>query len=568
MKQIRYYLLALLTVMMLVGCTEDNSMSEFKYPTEEQEGSVDEVLKALKAVPGIYNVQYAPEGVDIDEKNDDKKAGSDGKNEAKCYSFSFEQPVDHHNPQLGTYFQRCWLKFKSVDKNVVVLTHGYALFNYLTDMAKQLDANELHIEHRYFGESLPEPFEDLKMTYLDADQQARDIHNIVSALKQHFFKTGKWISTGTSKDGITTALQAYYSDMNGWKDFNVYVPFCAPFMTGTTYTDGTFSCNDTNASAYMRDVCGNGYPAGSKEAIAYERLRKIPELICTNQYIREAAIRACYNAFPDEFARVLEQYNNKSALSTGDKTKDETAYAVHIYYSMLFNKFSYVAFYTWAGIVPDLTPLINNTATVEQWSFFMQFITWDDKKLGEYLEKINKPKKAPATTRADEGSTPINTELSEEQWAFLRFRRETSSAPYRIQAFKELGYAEDNYDFVNGTGFLTAAECERVNYQFTNQYLYSQSAQSGLYKQDCGQLMTNFRKWVETEHTQPIIFVYAYNDPWTGAGIGDDTANNNPMIERVVDGLAIHNDYFLHRSFYTIESEKMIVSALNKFLGN
>jgi hypothetical protein len=104
MKQIRYYLLALLTVMMLVGCTEDNSMSEFKYPTEEQEESVDEVLKALKAVPGICNVQLAPEGIDIDEKNDDKKASSDEKNEAKCYSFYFEQPVDHHNPQLGTYF--------------------------------------------------------------------------------------------------------------------------------------------------------------------------------------------------------------------------------------------------------------------------------------------------------------------------------------------------------------------------------------------------------------------------------------------------------------------------------
>ena len=39
------------------------------------------------------------------------------------------------------------------------------------------------------------------------------------------------------------------------------------------------------------------------------------------------------------------------------------------------------------------------------------------------------------------------------------------------------------------------------------------------------------------------------------------------MIERVVDFLATHNDYYLHRNFFTIESEKMIVSALNKFLG-
>ena len=567
MKQIRYYLLAALATMMIIGCTEDNTM-DLVVP-EGIEGTLpepDEVMEALRAIPGVYKVQYSPDGDDIDKKEGD--GNKDEQSEARCYSFYFEQPIDHYNPQKGYYLQQCWLKFKGVDNNVVVLTHGYAMNKYLTDLAKQLDANELHIEHRYFGESLPEPFEDLKMTYLDADQQARDIHNIASTLKQHLFKSGKWASTGTSKDGITTALQAYYSDMNGWKDFDVYVPFCTPFLIGTTYSDGSFSCNDRRPSAYMRDVCGNGYAAGSKEAIAYERLRKIPELICTNPYIREAAIRACYSEYSDDFALVLEQYNNKSALSTGDKTKDEAAFALYIYCSTLFNKFSYVPFYMWSGIVPDLTPLINNTATSDQWSFFMQFITWNDRKLYEYVDKIDQSQQTSGTTRAtDEGTSRISTELTQEQWTLLQERRERPSAPYRIQAFKELGYAEANYDIVNGTGFLTSDECERVNYLFTNQYLLTWSGEAGIYKQDRGQLMTNFLKWVETERTQPIIFVYAYNDPWTGGGIDEATAKNNPMIERVVDFLATHNDYYLHRNFFTIESEKMIVSALNKFLG-
>ena len=60
-----------------------------------------------------------------------------------------------------------------------------------------------------------------------------------------------------------------------------------------------------------------------------------------------------------------------------------------------------------------------------------------------------------------------------------------------------MGYAEANYDIVNGTGFLTSDECERVNYLFTNQYLLTWSGETGIYKQDRGQLMTNFLKWVD-----------------------------------------------------------------------
>jgi hypothetical protein len=38
------------------------------------------------------------------------------------------------------------------------------------------------------------------------------------------------------------------------------------------------------------------------------------------------------------------------------------------------------------------------------------------------------------------------------------------------------------------------------------------------------------------------------------------------MLVKVVDGLATHSDVFLHREFYTKDSETKIVNALNKFL--
>ncbi len=546
MKQIRYYMLAALATMMLVGCTEDNNMDAIPQPVPAGIPETDEVIKALSDIPGVTNVRL------VDEENTADYVPS--------YTFSFEQPIDHNRPELGTYLQACRLRYKGAEKNVVVLTHGYSMGYYDTDLATQLDANQLNIEHRYFGESLPEPFDNLDMTYLNSNQQARDIHNIVSALKKYLFKTGKWASTGTSKDGITTALQAYWSDYYKWTDFDVYVPFCAPFLTGTDYTDGTHSCNDITPGTYLKDVCGYGYEAGSKEAIAYERLKKIPQLICTNAKIRAAANKAVYQVDPASYKKILEQYNAKSPMSTGDQTKDVTAFTLYTYYFALFAKFSYVQFYTWSDIVPDLKPLEDGTATEDQWNFFMQFITWGDKALEKYLADQQKKKTSQTMRR---GLTK-----EEEQWDFLRFRRESPSAPYNIQAFTELGSADNDYSIANVPGsILTPADCEKVNYMFTTQALYEQCGKAGIYKQDGGYLMKDFRKWAETENTQPIIFVYAYNDPWTGGGIGDDIVAKNPnMLVRVVDGIATHTDAFLHRQLYTKDSETKIVNALNKFL--
>ena len=544
MKQIRYYMLAALATMMLVGCTEDNNMDAIPQPVPAGIPETDEVAKALSDIPGVTNVRL------VDEENTDDDVPS--------YTFSFEQPIDHNRPELGTYLQACRLRYKGAEKNVVVLTHGYNMEYYDTDLATQLDANQLSIEHRYFGQSLPEAFDNVDMTYLNSYQQACDIHNIVSTLKKYLFKTGKWASTGTSKGGITTALQAYWSDYYKWTDFNVYVPFCAPFLTGTDYTDGTHSCNDITPGTYLKDVCGNGYEAGSKEAIAYERLKKIPQLICTNAKIRAAANKAVYQADPASYGKILEQYNAKSPMSTGDQTKDVTAFTLYTYYNALFSKFSYVQFYTWADIVPDLKPLEDGTATEDQWNFFMQFITWDDKALDKYLAD-QKKKTSQAMRR---GSTK-----EEEQWDFLRLRRETPAAPYNIQSFTELGSADNDYSIVNTTGYLKADDCLKVNYMFSTQALYEQCGKAGIYKQDGGYLMKDFRKWAETENTQPIIFVYAYNDPWTGGGISDEAITKNPnMLVRVVDGTATHTDAFLHRELYTKDSETKIVNALNKFL--
>lgn len=165
-------------------------------------------------------------------------------------------------------------------------------------------------------------------------------------------------------------------------------------------------------------------------------------------------------------------------------------------------------------------------------------------------------------------SLGVSCENSDVFRDYLRFRRESPSAPYNIQSFTELRSADNDYSIANAPGsILKPADCEKVNYMFTTQALYEQCGKAGIYKQDGGYLMKDFRKWAETENTQPIIFVYAYNDPWTGGGISDEAVSKNPnILVKVVDGLATHADSFLHRELYTKDSETKIVNALNKFL--
>ncbi len=538
-----YFLASILfAALSFTACTEDNSMALIETPKKNNPVS-DPVIRALSKVPGVYGISVKHyDTSELEKDKIDKTLLNDS-----VYIFYVEQPVDYKDPSMGYYSHRCKLRFKDFDKNVVVYTNGYDMYPSVTrphDLALEFDANELYIEHRYFGESLPENFEDVSLTYLNADQQAHNIHNIVSALRSTIFTQGKWISTGTSKCGITTALQAYYSDMYGWKDIDVFVPFCAPFINGITFQDGSFCCDDNIVGTYLWETCGNGYEKGSTEQIAYERLRKIPYYICTNEKIRQAANHAMSLAAPTEYVKIIKQYNDKSTLSTGDLTKDITAFSINLYYILLYRKFSYVNYSKWASLVPDPELLASDEATQKDFDDFEKFISMDEEAVEKALKKNQ------SATRS----------AIEDHWDFLEKRRQDTTAPYEVQAYKELGGLGIDYSLVDGQ-YLTAQQCFNVNYILTKQYTFERT-----YTQDKGQLMRDFNQWVKTESTMPIVFVYAYNDPWTGAGITPDKVKDNPMVTSIIDYIAVHNHYIRDPESFMPESRQAIVGAINKFL--
>jgi hypothetical protein len=117
------------------------------------------------------------------------------------FKIMFTQPIDHNNTDKGSFTQKVYVNYKDFTAPVVITLDGYSAVTnaYTSELSDILDANHIHVEHRFFGESTPDS---LMYEYLNIKQAANDHHRVISLLKNVF--KGKWISTGISKGGQTT----------------------------------------------------------------------------------------------------------------------------------------------------------------------------------------------------------------------------------------------------------------------------------------------------------------------------------------------------------------------------
>jgi len=136
------------------------------------------------------------------------------------YEIMLEQPLDHNRPDGPTFSQRIYISHVDTSKPVVMVTAGYGAGYYHTsEIANHLKCNQLLVEHRYFGKSVPDS---LDWNYLNTWQAATDHHRIIKKFRE--FYTGKWITTGISKGGQTVMFHSYYYP----KDVDARVPYVAP----------------------------------------------------------------------------------------------------------------------------------------------------------------------------------------------------------------------------------------------------------------------------------------------------------------------------------------------------
>lgn len=159
------------------------------------------------------------------------------------YMLRIKQPLDHKDRSKGEFYQRVILTHQGYQQPTLMQTQGYELYKGKNELEAALKANHLNIEHRYFGESVPDS---IQWKYLTLEQVTADLHKINQLFKPIY--KNKWISTGISKGGQTTIFyKFFYPD-----DVDVSVPYVAPFNEGLedrriyTFLDtvGTAACRN------------------------------------------------------------------------------------------------------------------------------------------------------------------------------------------------------------------------------------------------------------------------------------------------------------------------------------
>lgn len=137
-----------------------------------------------------------------------------------CYVLDVEQPLDHEHPERGSFFQRVFLAHADRELPTVLVTEGYARGRqYPAELTAAVGANQLIVEHRFYGASVPEV---LDYEYLNIEQAAGDLHRIRTLFADWY--EGPWLASGISKGGQTTTFYRYfYPD-----DVAVSVPYVAP----------------------------------------------------------------------------------------------------------------------------------------------------------------------------------------------------------------------------------------------------------------------------------------------------------------------------------------------------
>ncbi len=154
----------------------------------------------------------------------------------EAYKIYFPQHVDHNDPASPLFYQLIYLSHIERESPVVIDLEGYEIHYTASELSDYIGANQLVVEHRFFGESLPDS---VNWKYMNIKQAATDHHKIIDFFND--FYTGKWISTGISKGGQTVMYHRYFFP----DDVDISVPVVAPL---------NFSDNDPRVHSFINNV--------------------------------------------------------------------------------------------------------------------------------------------------------------------------------------------------------------------------------------------------------------------------------------------------------------------------
>jgi len=176
----------------------------------------------------------------------------------KVYELEIRQPVDHRRPHGPAFEQHLELYQRNLAAPMVMYVSGYFNYTflspkdtYLSDPAAITGGNQISVESRFYGDSVPHP---TSWRYLTIWQQAADEHHVVQVFKRLYH--APWLISGVSKGGETAIFHDYYYP----HDFAGTFAWSAPSIThtfGHGYDRflahvGTAACRTALRSAQVR----------------------------------------------------------------------------------------------------------------------------------------------------------------------------------------------------------------------------------------------------------------------------------------------------------------------------
>ena len=212
----------MLAALMIWGLVSLNSCKNDEIPTgPEQPETVYSTLKeALQSIDHITLIRENPDTAAMEAK---ERGELDYKEQ---YSMLFLQDLNHDDEAGDSFLQKIYILFRGFDKPTILVTWGYSgnRFGDVADLATNLDANMVCVEHRNYGDSYNK--DNGQWKYQTVAQASADLHAVYETLKP--ILKGKWLSAGTSKSGETSIDYAYFYP----QDMDLAVAFCAPFVQG------------------------------------------------------------------------------------------------------------------------------------------------------------------------------------------------------------------------------------------------------------------------------------------------------------------------------------------------
>ncbi|SMF82438.1 S28 family serine protease [Pseudobacteriovorax antillogorgiicola] len=236
-------LIFLATVLTAFGCDSNKLSNRAPQRAPASAEQADKQATPQQMDPALLNIEDF-----LKSKETKIKFSAAGQaNGMTAYVMKVKQAIDHEDPDDGTFEQVVTLIYKGADRPTVFVTQGYnnLIFGQV-ELAKMFDANQIAVEYRYFGESIPQD----NFEHLNIWQAATDHHELIKMFKEHF--TGKWLTTGASKGGMSAVFhRRYYPN-----DVDVTVPYVAPISYASPdvryieYLDniGPQSCKDSLAN--------------------------------------------------------------------------------------------------------------------------------------------------------------------------------------------------------------------------------------------------------------------------------------------------------------------------------